>query len=276
MKKLLSAALALTLCLTLASCRRDDLGNNAPQEPDPPQEPVPQDTYALREISGGEQERDSGDGTLLSEYSYRLYEMEVPEDASQEARDKAEVFNARMEELRLSLEQSGRTLAESARSAEAEGLLDTNYAEETTASVSTVGDLISLKMDGYGYTGGVHANTWAVSYLFDWAQGAYIDPIEVADDPELFRATVTDQLLDQIMGLDEEIRAGYFTGYEETVSRWNEYCVTFQPDCLEVTFSTYELGPYAMGTQVFTLDYVNLTEALGELGAARLGLSDGA
>ena len=94
------------------------------------------------------------------------------------------------------------------------------------------------------------------------------------NDPELFRATVTDQLLDQIMGLDEEIRAGYFTGYEETVSRWNEYCVTFQPDCLEVTFSTYELGPYALGTVELRADYRELAELLGPGGLERLGLAE--
>ena len=272
MKRMLSAALVLTMCLSLAACRQSAPGGNQSEEPDPPQEPVVEDTYTLREINGGERELDSEEGTLLSEYSYLLYEMEVPENASETAREKAATFNQQMEELRLSLEQSGRTLAESARAAQADGMLDTNYAEETTTVFNTMGDIICLKMDGYGYTGGVHPNTWAVSYLFDWAQGAYIDPIEVADDPELFRSTVTDQLLDQIMGLDEEIRNSYFTGYEETVARWNEYCVTFQEEWLEVTFSTYELGPYAMGPQVFTLSYDGLRDALGEMGIVRLGL----
>ena len=113
---------------------------------------------------------------------------------------------------------------------------------------------------------------WATSSVFDCVSGAYIDPTEIADDPELFRATVTDQLLDQISGLDQELREGYFTGYEDVVARWNEYCVVFLEDSLEITFSTYELGPYAMGPQVFNLSYENLSSALGEIGPVRLGL----
>ena len=270
MKKLFCVLLTLTMLLALAACHKNQ--ENQPVNPDPPQPPE-EDTYTLQEMTGRNTTADD-DGQILSQYSYKLYTMEVPENASEEAVSKAETFNAKMEELAKSLEQSGELLEESARSAKEMGVLENNYAEETEASVIVMGEVISLKVEGYSSSGGVHPNYWTVSYLFDWSKGAYIDPIEVADDPELLRATVTDQILDQIMGMDEEVRAGYFTGYEETVARWNEYCVIYQEDGLEVTFSPYELGPYAMGMQVFNLAYGDVENALGEMGMQRLGLTD--
>ena len=273
MKKLTCILLTLTLLLTLAACRRN--GENDPQtDPDLSQPPVEEeDSYTLQELTGRNTTADD-DGNILSRYSYKLYVMEVPENASQEAVSKAETFNARMEELAKSLEQSGDLLEESARLAKETGQIEANYSEESEASVTIMGEVICLKVEGYSFLGGAHPNSWSVSYLFDWERGVYIDPIEVADDPELLRATVTDQILDQIMGLDREIRESYFTGYEETVARWNEYCVIFNPEGLEVTFSTYELGPHAMGAQVFTLTYEELGSALGEMGRERLGLTD--
>ena len=41
---------------------------------------------------------------------------------------------------------------------------------------------------------------------------------------------------------------------------------------MTVIFSEYELGPYALGTQIFEIQYDELTEALGQGGQVKLGL----
>ena len=270
MKRLLCALLALTLALSLAACRQEPpVPPDQPLPPDPP--PETEGTYTLTEKTGGKETKGE-DGQVLSRYSYSLYFMEPSADAGERTLEKVGVFNAKMEELRGLLEQDGESLAENARELAEAGYWETVLTNETTVAVSVMGDILSCKVDGYSYSGGAHPNTWSSCYIFDWAQGAYINPIEVADNPEQFRATVTDQLLDQIMGLDPEVREGYFTGYEETAAAWNDYCVVFRESGLEITFSAYELGPYAMGSQVFTLSYEDLGDVLGETGRARLGL----
>ena len=233
MRKLLCALLALSLALSLAACRKEPpVPPDQPLPPDPP--PEAEGTYTLTERTGGKTFTDE-EGMTLARYSYTLYFMEPSADAGDRTREKAEAFNAKMEEFRLILEQNGEGLEENARDLAEGGFWQTELTEEVTAAVSVVGDILSCKVDGSSYTGGAHTNTWSNSYIFDWAQGVYINPIEVADNPEQFRATVTDLLLDQIMGLDPEVREGYFTGYEETAAAWNDYCVVFREDGLEIT-----------------------------------------
>jgi len=288
MRRIFCAVLALALALMLAACRNNTHTPNvnnggSTAAPQPPAGPVvtpppsaPQrpdaDDYALRELLVEGEVKDETDGTVVAQYRHQLYTMEPLVSDRPELTKLAEAFNARTEELKRSMEESGEALGQDARMAREQGYEGPVYAEETVTTAMVMGDLISLKMEGYGYAGGAHPNVWTSSDLFDLRQGVYIDPVEVADDPELFRATVTDQLLDRIAGLDEEIRLGYFTGYEDVVARWNEYCAAFTEEGLEITFSTYELGPYALGPQVFLLSYEDLTDALGENGTVRLGL----
>lgn len=265
--------LLLTLCLLSACQAAQD-----PAPPDPPVTPDPppkEDIYDLVPLTGGGSS-DNDDGVTIARYSYSLVQMTAPENASEAAQAKVAAFNEKMLALQESLETSGQSLAKDAHAAQDAGYAfsaDSCYTETTTATVEVMGNILSVKMDGYSYAGGNHPNVWSYSYMFDWAQGTYIDPVEAADDPEGFRAAVTDKLLDQIMGLDPEVLAGYFTGYEDAVSRWNEYCAVFKEAGLEVTFATYELGPYALGEQVFTLSYQEIGEALGPAGQARLGLT---
>ena len=200
MRTQLCALLALALALSLAACRKEPpLPPDLPLPPDPP--PEAEGTYTLTETTGGKTFSD-GDGQVLARYSYSLRFMEPSEDAGERTMEKIETFNAKMEEFRLILEQDGENLEESAKELADSGFWETALTEEVTTAVSVMGDILSLKIDGYSFTGGVHPNSWSASYVFDWTQGAYINPIEVADNPEQFRATVTDQLLDQIMGLE--------------------------------------------------------------------------
>ena len=84
--------------------------------------------------------------------------------------------------------------------------------DELTAEGLQTGDIYSVSLYNYSYMGGVHPNETYFSRTFDLSRGAYIDPLEVADDPELFRATVTDLLLDHIQHLDPEILTGVLQG----------------------------------------------------------------
>ena len=74
--------------------------------------------------------------------------------------------------------------------------------------------------------------------------------------------------------MDPEILAGYSEGYESTVAQWNTRSVCFGEDGMTVTFSEYELGPYALGTQTFTIQYGECMDALGQGGQVKLGLAE--
>lgn len=81
---------------------------------------------------------------------------------------------------------------------------------------------------------------------------------------------MTDLILDQINGMDQEMRDGLFENYPSVVSQWNNHCVELREEGLLVTFSAYDIGPYAMGALGFDIPYTSITGALGEGGADRL------
>ena len=74
------------------------------------------------------------------------------------------------------------------------------------------------------------------------------------------------------MNREEGYKVRYSDGYESTVAQWNSRSVCFGEDRMTVIFSEYELGPYALGTQIFEIQYDELTEALGQGGQVKLGL----
>ena len=73
----------------------------------------------------------------------------------------------------------------------------------------------------------------------------------------------------------ENIQTGLFEDYINTVSLWNTYSVRLEESAMTVTFPTYALGPYALGTLSFSLPYNELSNALGSGGMAKLGIGVG-
>ena len=274
MKKMLCLILGAGLCLALAACA----AGNVPQEdPQPPKDEEAGPAYWFETAETSDKYSDD-EGNLLAAYDYQILVMKTGEGADEALQQAAEHFNAGMQGVLNNQLETGEELGQWAsfdeRLSESLGDGGIYYVDELTVEGTETGAVYSACFYNYNYMGGVHPNQTYFSRTFDLERGAYIDPLEVADDPELFRATVTDLLLDHIQHLEPETLAGYFPGYEETVAQWNTRSVSFGAEGMTVVFSQYELGSYAMGTQTFTLDYEEFAEALGQGGQVKLGLAE--
>ena len=272
MKRLLCVMLAMCLFLPMVACE-DPGANPDPVDPPPQQEeqpPQPDYTFAVETVAN---KYSDDEGSLIASYSYRILRMNAADTAPEEIRTMAEVFNAEMDTLLESCLETGGELREWAVYDERIKEDGNYYTDELTVRWDQVGRLVSVGYDSYLFAGGPHPTTSYFSYLFDLDRGAFIDPTEMADDPELLRATVTDLIADEIDGMDPELRGGLFEDYISTVSQWNSYSVRLTEEAMTVTFSAYALGPYALGALSFTIPYEEIRTALGSGGLAKLGLA---
>ena len=164
----------------------------------------------------------------------------------------------------------GKQIGADALRAHEQGSAAQPYYDETLASAYLAGQIISVRLDNGSFTGGAHPNSYTSSLLFDLKAGQFIDPTQIAESPESFRTGAAELLLAQAEAL--EVRDSFFPEYAETIARWNEGTVLFDETGMEVFFSCFELGPYAMGPVALHLDYAQLSGLIGENGLARLGV----
>lgn len=273
MKKYWAVLLLTGLCL-LAACA--DL-TPAPPAPAPPLAGGPAETAVYQFDALSAQERFTAeDGTELAHYSYQLPAMSVenmdelsPGEAETAVRN-LEVFNGRMASLMEESVARGQTLGEDARELYLLGSAVLDYYEETQSSCYQTGRLVSVRLDTAGFSGGAHTNSYTSSALFDLGAGQFIDPTQIAEDPEAFRLGAAELLLEQAETLEE--RRDFWPEYEDIIVRWNEGTVLFDPEGMLVVFSHYVLGPYTMGSVDLRLDYEQLAELVGTGGMARLGI----
>ena len=264
MKRVLSIMLSMALCLPMVACEPAPAG--PAEEPPAKQDPLPP-PYSFVLKNTNDRYSDT-DGTLLATYDYSILQMQTSESATEEDAARAAVFNESMEDVLEN--QLGSELREWAMYDERIKETKWAYYDDLDVRYTEIGCYVSIRYDSLSYTGGAHENTRCFSYLFDMDRGVFVDAAEIADDPELLRATVTDLILDQINGMEQEMRDALMEDYPITVSQWNDYCVELGEEGMTVTFSAYEIGPYAMGAQSFDIPYASITAALGEGGAGKL------
>ena len=236
--------------------------------------------YQLDETSSGERFA-LEDGTLLAYYSCQTLRLSVshPEEMSDEDRRQAErnaeSFNQMMEQLMEQAAEGGEKLGESARAAYDQGFRGTAFTDVTTASGTICGLIVSVRVDNSGYSGGAHGNGYTDGYLFALSVGRFIEPIQIADDPEGFRLGAAELLIKKAEE-DEQKKLEYWSDYQSILSRWNEGTVLFDDQGMTVVYSYYELGPYAMGPVEFFLSYDEIRDLLGPGGLDHLGMAEGA
>ena len=260
MKRLLSVMMVLALFLPMISCA----------EPVEALRVMPEEAtkaYTI-EVQVVDDQTTDAQGRVLAEYSYEIPRMVPLDGAPESVQNVAKAFNEEMQDLLSSCMDIGQQLGAWGREdPRVEG--DTlYYCDRMTASWQERGGLISITFLRYENRMGPHPDTSCTSYLFDLDRGCYIDPLEVADDPEACRAAVAQQILEEIQA-DDELRVMLYDGYEDTVADWNTACVSFEEE-LVVTFSTYMLAPHAAGAISFRIPYEKA--GLGEGGLARLGV----
>lgn len=276
MKKSFVVVLLAACILLLAACAglaaSDPVPLPGPEEPEEEAYEAPQ--YEL-EPTEAVQKFCAEDGTELASYRYVLPSLRVSnwEALSQEDQEKAEqavaAYNAVMNSLMEDCVERGEAMYGDALEAYQNQWLTAQYCDEVDYAGQQMGDLLSNSLSVYTYTGGAHPNHYKTSYLFDLRSSQFIDPTLVAEDPEAFRTEAAALLVEKAEGHSEH--TSFWEDYAEVISHWNEGTVLFDGEGMQVVYSPYELGPYAIGEVVLRLDWEELSPLIGESGMELLG-----
>lgn len=275
---------ALLLCVAMLCACGQQPQNNTPNAADPGQEDVlpvklSDPVYEYEDQLVSRQFTDEESGELYATYSYRVPMMrvanadELTDEALAAAQRNTEAFNAYMQEVLDEAVAFGEDLTTDLDSSSFSAYNAMPIADEKELTASQTGQIITVRVDGYYYGGGVHPYGYTSSYTFDLTVGQFIDPIQIGDDPESFRVKAAALLVAQAESLGEDYTSGYWNDYAEIISRWNDAAVLFDASGMTVIFSSYELGPYAMGPVELFLTYDALADVIGEGGLTHLGVA---
>lgn len=259
MKQMLAAMLTLALFLPMISC------SHPAWETEELSVQIEEPAYQLQDRTTASSVADE-EGRPLAAYRYETVEMKTSAAASQALLDTASAFNKGMEKLLSSCVETGEQLDDWAR-LDQKREAGTAYEDRLDATCWERGDVINVRFDSHSEYGG---KSWdrTFSYLFDLTRQCYIDPLEVADDPEQFRSTVAELILEELAdstALSDQL----YGNYEQTVAQWNHCGVSFE-DMLTITFSTYDIS--SGGSIAFRFPYDKV--GLGEGGLEKLGLTE--
>lgn len=279
-------ALLLTLSI-LAACSSGSMTNVKYAAGELLPSPEPQVEYSLEHsyVSGVYQ---AEDGTELARYGYDLPVLrcyredgsEVEEAATPEeerALEVAQTFNKKFDSWR----GEDQNLVEAAQAdyawkQEQEIAWESPYWQELEFTSYQTDSLISISATSMAYWGGVHPNSYLISWNFDLERGTFLTPDVLASDSRAFLEAVRDEIIRQAeerTAPGAELEGAYWDNYPEVVAAWDDYAVTFGEDGMTVSFSPYELAYYAAGSQVFTISYEMLDPYLSDYGRELLGLA---
>ena len=218
------------------------------------------------------------DGEELAHYQYTLpaiFLSNVDVLSTEEAEKAGQVvdtYNAMMESLLGDYKERGTAIYNDALEIYQTGTLTEPYYDMVSSGGWEAGDILSNCMVAYTYTGGAHPNSYHRSYLFDLKSGQFIDPTQLADDPEAFRTGVEELLLEKAE--KDAQRENFWEDYADVIARWNEEGLEFDEQGLSVIFSPYELAPYSSGEIALRLGWEELEPLLGPGGLERLGRTE--
>ncbi len=265
---LAACILLLAACAGLAAS--DPLP--APDQPAAQAEEYEEPVYQFEETVAEEEYPASG-GSVSARYSCRLLMLSVSnldaldsEDA-EAARQNVENFNSKMHSLMIDAVDAGQTMEELADGVESAA---ETYYDETEAHYFLTGQIVNIRLDNASYTGGAHPNRYAVSYLFDLEAGQFIDPLQVADNPESFHTSAVALLLEKAVA--HPVFDSFWQDYPELIARWNEGTVLFDSEGMRAVYSPYVIAPYGMGDVELLLTWEELAPLIGEGGMERLGM----
>lgn len=139
------------------------------------------------------------------------------------------------------------------------------YVEEQTFTVYQTETLVSICMQFYDYLGGAHPNNGYNTYNFDLSTGEMVTYVDLVDDEEEFRRTVSDEILYQIQ--TEDLAEELYEDYEVYVRELLHADECFNESGVYFIFEEYTMGPHAAGSPNFVIPYsmiANLLNARGE------------
>lgn len=273
--------LGILTCLLLCGCAGMAAADPLLLETEAPLPAVMKEQYDEPEYeiipftSGNLVRSEDGTETILANYNYQTLLLalhnqdEVSSEDAEAAQRNIETFNSKMRSIHEDLAKQGADIAADALNAYKEfGPFSAEYEDSADMEAVFCGDIISVCLHRSSYTGGAHPNRYTASYLFDLASGQFIDPTQIADDPEAFRAGAAELLLEKAEV--HEKKDAFWQDYPDVLARWNESAVQFSEEGMTVTYSPYEMGPYSIGEVRFSLSWDDISPLTGESGLARL------
>lgn len=130
---------------------------------------------------------------------------------------------------------------------------------DTIYDYSKSGNILSVYLQTYYYSGGAHPINWINSFSINTLTG------EVYSFKDLFKdsTTATKLIEDKIIAQIEENPEPFFTEYKETIKDKNgDLNFYFDGDELVVYFGIYDIAPYSSGTSYFTFKANDIKEIL--------------
>lgn len=227
------------------------------------------------------------EGVTLARYCYDLPELiAVQEDGTPfdtvtgKAAQIVDTFNDRFEQWYQNSDfaELVQMAVEARIEREKQGIpwQEDQYTEDLTYTSWQTEHLVSIRGEFYSNTGGPYPNTLLLSWNYSLDSGEFISPIALAEDDQAFLSSVTDEVLRQakVAAHDAGISMNlyYVEDYEDIVSEWLNYAVSFDSDGMRVGFSPDELASRAAGVQEFLISYETLKPLLCEQGRQMLGL----
>ena len=150
MKKLVTALLALCLCL-LAACVGLENAAPAGQAPESPSDEEKPD-YRLETIEA-QRSFAASDGTELASYAYALPTLSVanlerlPPEEAEPAQRAVDTFNEKMRGMLNTSVAWGEDVADSAAGVYGDGYLTGSYYDESSYSANICGEIVSVRVD---------------------------------------------------------------------------------------------------------------------------------
>ena len=281
MEKKIFPILFLSLCLLLTGCSQE-AGAPSPSGEEP-SERENAEQAALPFVI--EERRESGNFTTTYtdpesgeekiypsvEYTYSLPRFTVTQEEEEETlKEAAEVFNQRVDEF---FQEALSNLEPTISYDQDENIAPHEpYTDQISYQAYCTEGLVSLQLDFSYYLGGAHGNQASQEWLFDVTKAQFIQPLDLAEDPEALSQAVAQELLQQIQeaGIAEDL----WPEYEELIRDWAEKAdaVYFHQEGLTITYSPYNLAAYAYGAQVFQVSPEVYQELLSDSGRKLLGL----
>lgn len=281
-KKAFTAFLAVSVLL-LTACAGSALSDPAPvMELVPAEAEYEQPEYEVIPFTSGNQVQ-AEDGTVLAHYNYQALRLALhnedavsPEDAETAARN-IDTFNEKMDSVTAGLmEQAAELSAHLPEEYEVYGAPAMAYEDDAETSAVFTGDIISVCLYRYSFTGGAHPNSYVMGWLFDLRTGQFIlDPSQLAEDPAAFHDSVAEILIEKAdSDLPGSCPGGYWDDYQDIIRGGHSGVTLFDEKGMKVLYAPYELGPYAIGQVELYLSWEELEPLLGESGMARLGMAE--
>ena len=122
---------------------------------------------------------------------------------------------------------------------------------ETDYEYAIVGELLSLRLNTYYYSGGAHPIYWIDSLNINTKTGETILFEDIFKDKNASLNFINEEILSEI----DKDKDSYFEGYEEYINDLNgDLQYYFEEDELVVYFGLYEITAYAYGMPEFRFE----------------------